>query len=217
MGLIQNSEKIVNGFVMIVDFTRIKNKLNKIANGHYKFILSKEQSFVGEFAVHLAHEGHGLFSYQSIDNETTERDSVHIESVLPGISLEQLKNLKLPDVLEMFENLAIDMAKQKKVFALQRLTEETEKTGNFLDATNESFADSSLAMLEMLSVEFDETRDAPRLPTLLLHPTTAQKLRKEEESMSEQDIHNYEQRQADILDRKYEEYVLREGNRKLVD
>lgn len=201
---------------MIVDFTPIKVKLDKIAHAHLKFVLKREGGFLNQIKLHIFHEGHGEYSYQTVDNETIEQSNELFESSF-DIPKQNIKNIKIHEVLQLFENLGIGMAKKRAEFALKRINDSIEKVGNVVEGHNMTFAESSLAMLEKVQIEFDDTRDKPSLPTMLVHPSTSEKLREEEKSMSKEDKIIYEQKQAEILDRKYEEYVLRESNRKLVD
>lgn len=201
---------------MIVDFTSIKFKLDRIAHSHLKFVLKREEGFLGQMRLHIFHEGHGEYSFQTVDNETIEQEDELIESSF-GIPNEKLKDLKLHEVLQLIENLGVEMAKKRAEMAIKRMNEAIDRVGNVVVGENKSFAENSLAMLEKVQIDFDESRDKPSLPTILVHPSTAEKLKAEEKSMSIEDKLSYEQKQEEILNRKYEEYVLRESNRKLVD
>lgn len=200
---------------MIVDFVQIKNKLDKIANEHLMFFLERKAGFLNQIDLHIIHEGHAQ-TYQTVDNETVEQSLKLIQSSY-NLSYEEIKKLKISDILKHVEEIAAELAEQQRELALQRMKEEVDKVGNVVDAKNKSFAESSLEMLEKMQIDFDETRDKPHLPTMIVHPDTGKKLIEEERSMSEEEKLTYEQRQQEILSRKYEEYILRESNRKLVD
>lgn len=77
--------------------------------------------------------------------------------------------------------------------------------------------ESFLRSLEMVQVDFDDVRDRPHIPSIVLHPTTFEKLKEQADKMSTEELDAIERRRQEILDKKYEEYVSRENNRKLVD
>lgn len=201
---------------MIVDFPLLKSKLDKIAFSHLNFVLKREQSLISQFQRHILHEGQAHISYQTVDNEPFE-ESLKLISSAFDIPLADIANLKIHDVLQHFEKTAVELAKEEKKLTFQRMTEAVERVGNVMSAANKSFAESSLEVLEKIQIDFDDVRNKPALPTIIVHPTTAEKLRNEQKSMSFADKLSYEQKQEEILNRKYEEYVLRESNRKLVD
>jgi hypothetical protein len=68
-----------------------------------------------------------------------------------------------------------------------------------------------------MQVDFDDTRDRPHVPSIVLNPKTFEQLKEQTEKMSAEELAAIERRRQEILDKKYEEYVSRESNRKLVD
>lgn len=201
---------------MIVDFPSIKAKLDKAIVDHLNFVLKREQSFLSQLKHRILHEGDGDWSYQTVDNEVFDGSLEKLTSAF-NIPNDKIKSLKIQDMFQYVEDIAVDIAKQQKELSIRRMNEAVERVGNVIDSPNKKFAESSLEMLEKIHIEFDETRDKPSLPTMIVHPQTAEKLKREEQSMTLEEKLSYEKRQEEILNRKYEEYVLRESNRKLVD
>jgi len=69
----------------------------------------------------------------------------------------------------------------------------------------------------MIDVDFDDTRDKPNLPFLVMHPHLAKKAKEQEARMTEEEKREFDKKREQILDKKYEQYVARESKRKLVD
>lgn len=71
--------------------------------------------------------------------------------------------------------------------------------------------------LEKIAIDFDDTRDKPRLPTIVTTPSQFEMLKSMNEKLSDLEKKQFESKMSKILDKKYEEYTEREKNRKLVD
>lgn len=104
---------------MIVDFTPIKIKLDKIAHSHLRFVLKREEGFLNQIRQHFFYEGHGDYSYQTVDNETFEESDELIQSSF-NVSYEEGKKLKLPEILRLVENLGVELAGKKKQLTIAR-------------------------------------------------------------------------------------------------
>jgi hypothetical protein len=200
---------------MIVNFIKLKRRLDRFAYGHLKGIHVRDGSFLNLMARHIIHEGHTT-TYQTVENETMDLNMEKIESVIT-IPRSDLHKLRFQEVIDLYEKMSTELLNKKFALSYKRINEVVESSGNVIDGSGKSFSESTLEMLEKIHIEFDDIRERPQLPTMVVNPVTGEKLRKEEEQMSPEEKEEHARKQSQILDRKYEEYVLRESNRKLVD
>lgn len=200
---------------MIVDFIRLKGRLDKFAFGHLAGVHARDGSFLNLMRRFTIHEG-DKSSYQTVDNETVPLNMEQVESVI-NIPNNDLSKLRFHEVIDIYERMASELLEKKQKQTLQQINDTVEAIGNTVDAKGRSFQESTLEMLEKLHIDFDEVREKPEMPTMIVNPATWEKLRAEEAATTEEERAEHERRQSEILDRKFEEYVLREGNRKLVD
>jgi hypothetical protein len=200
---------------MIVDFISLKNRLDKYAYGRLKGVHLRESSFLNLMRRHIIHEGHKS-SYQTVDNETVPQNLERIDSVI-RVSRSEIRNLRFQQVLDLYEKMASDIVNQQHKLAIQRINETVASVGNVIDGSGKKFSEATLEMLEKLHIDFEDIREKPQLPTMVVHPDTAERLREEEHKMSNEEKIEHERKRAQILDRKYEEYILRESYRKLVE
>ena len=112
---------------------------------------------------------------------------------------------------------AKDMAGQMERTTFQTMGEEIEKAGNVISSNPPFSPDAFLQALEMVELDFDDDRDKPHIPFLVMSPNLAQKVMEEEKQRSQEEKDAFEKRKQTILDKKFEEYVERENKRKLVD
>jgi hypothetical protein len=200
---------------MIVDFISIKGQLNNAANKFLKGEMDKRMPFLSQIRVVRQHEGKAA-SYQTVDQETKELD---YELIGTGLSLtnEEIAAMSINDVIQLMLKVAEELASKSEKFAFQRMEEIISEAGNAIQESEGLSQESLLRVLETIEIDFDDTRDKPSLPQLVLHPDTARKLEERRSQMSEEEMADYEMRRQKILDEKYEQYVSRENNRKLVD
>jgi hypothetical protein len=61
-----------------------------------------------------------------------------------------------------------------------------------------------------MHVDFDDVRDRPHIPSIVLHPETFRKLKERTDKMSAEELEAIERRRQEILDKKFEEYLSRD-------
>ena len=72
--------------------------------------------------------------------------------------------------------------------------------------------------MEKMYVDFeDDDRAKPSKPSLFVGPEAFEKLKESEANATQEDIEKFKKREEEILDKKYAEYMEREGKRKMVD
>lgn len=197
---------------MIVDFPQIKARLNRLVNLHLMRVHKQQVGILNEIRNHALHEGDAA-KYQTVDNEEREVDLQLLTSKFE-VTWEEIRDLKIIDVFAFYEKMSAEIANQQQKAFFRQIDDEVD---NKFDGSLQNPSELFLEALRTIHVDFDEVRERPRMPTIIVHPTTGQKLKQHFESMSPEQIAEHETETQTILDRKYEEYLLREGNRKLVD
>ena len=178
--------------------------------------IRKRTPLLNQIAVIPQHEGSDA-SFETVDKEVNEIEYVPTIGEPISLTQEQMATISSSEVEQFLVSMAEDFAHKMQKFFYRRMGEILEEAGQTMTENKPIDNESVLRLLESVDIDFDDVRDRPHMPTIVLHPDTMQRLIEEKERMSEDEVSALELRQREILDRKYEEYVLRENNRKLVD
>jgi hypothetical protein len=201
---------------MIVDFIQIKRRLDLGARNFIRNEIKKRTPFLNQIGVIPQHEGSDA-SFETVDKEVNEIEYKPIAGEAVSLTAEEMATISLSEVEQLLIKMAEDFAHKAQQFAFQRFGEILEEAGQTLTENKPIDNESVLRLMDSVDIDFDDTRDRPHMPTIVLHPNTLQRLQDEKQRMSEEQVRAFELKQQEILNRKYEEYVLRENNRKLVD
>lgn len=200
---------------MIVDFVKIRRLLDRIAYLHLLRLRRNHHSIVRLIKNHTLHEG-STATYETVENEKRDLE-LKMHTAKFEITFEQTQKLRVKDVLEIYEKIGLDLLEQQEKMLVEMMSNSCEEIGNTVDASQLSLSDAFLEVLRTIHIDFDEIRDRPNMPTVVLNPTTHQKLQKHLSEMTPEELEEHEKERQKILDAKFQEYLLREGNRKLVD
>lgn len=201
---------------MIVDFSGVKRVLDKTANMFIRAEIKKRTPFVSQIGVIRQHEGSDA-SYETVDRQVQEIDYQLTLSKPVTLTKEEMGRLSIDDIQKLLTEVAEDMAHKIERAALGKLGTILEETGNTVVESGPLGPDSFLRSLEVMQVDFDDVRERPHIPQIVLHPNTFARLKEQTDKMSADELNAIERRREQILDKKYEEYVSRENSRKLVD
>jgi hypothetical protein len=201
---------------MIVDFIELKRALDKAAHLFLRAEIRKRMPFISQIGVVTQHEGSDA-SYETVDRQVQEIDYRLASSEPVTLTRDEMGRLLLAEVEQLLVKLAEDLAHKIERGALEKLGQILEDTGNTVVESGPLGPESFLRSLEVMQVDFDDTRDRPHVPSIVLNPKTFEQLKEQTEKMSAEELAAIERRRQEILDKKYEEYVSRESNRKLVD
>lgn len=172
--------------------------------------------FVSQIGVVPQHEGSDA-SYETVDRQVKEVDYQLATTEPVTLTRDEMSRISLPEIQQLLLKLAEDLAHKIEEGALKKFGEILEHTGNTVVERGPLSPESFLRSLEIMQVDFDDVRDRPHLPSIVLHPETFRKLKERTDQMSAEELEAIERRRQEILDKKFEEYVSRENNRKLVD
>jgi hypothetical protein len=200
---------------MIVDFVSIKEKLHQGINLFLRAEVKKRSPFLSLVGSHLMHEG-DEHSYETVDKQEKRMEFQKAETRF-SLTRDEMSKITFPEILKKMEDSAEDMARQMEGGAFQTIAQEIDKVGNTIPGNPAYSPEALLQGLEMIDIDFDDARDKPRMPTVFIHPSQWEKFKEQDAKMTEEQHKELERKQQAILDKKYEEYVAREGKRKLVD
>lgn len=200
---------------MIVDFISIKRKLHQGINILLREEVKRRTPFLSMIGSRFMHEGNRT-SYETVNHE---RKNLEYKKAESGFSLkrEEMSKMTFKEIVEKIQQAAEDMAGQMERGVFQTLKEEIDKAGNIIPGNPPFSPEAFLRGLEMIEIDFDDSRDKPNLPFLVMHPTLAKKVKEQEAQMTEEEKRKFDKKKEQILDKKYEQYVARESKRKLVD
>lgn len=114
---------------------------------------------------------------------------------------------KIPEVAKEF-------VKERSKLVFEKMEEVTQKTGNVVNANSPITPQIILDALEKIQFDFDEYGN-PILPSLILHPDQYERI-KDEIPKWESD-EGLRKRHRELIEKKRQEWIDRENNRKLVD
>ena len=133
-----------------------------------------------------------------------EKAEVKIE-----IKLEEIEEMTHEKVLDKIDTMAREMAKQVAKTGYEVLDRATEEVGNVVSVDGTPSLNDFWELFEKMHIDFDEEGQPSGL-RLVAHPNMSSAL---EEIYSQIESHPHYQ---EIMERKREEWRVRENNRKLV-
>lgn len=192
----------------------MKAELNKALAAASRAWLTSSP-FLRSIKRHFQHEGNEL-RYTTMDGEPRQTEYRQLEESISATA-EQMSKLSSEDVFKMVLGAAESVARQATQGAFETLNAEIEAAGNAVGSADPTSPEAILAVLERISIDFDDDRSKPKLPTLICHPSAFPEIERRWNELTEAERVTYERRHEEILDGKYAEYVSRENARALVD
>ena len=197
---------------MFPDFLKTKEKLQKMLDQEMKkarlfhmgplAVVPESMIFEGDKTVVVREDG-------SIDEENLESTTVKLE-----VKFEEVEKMNHEMVLDKINRAAEEMVSKMAKLFYERLTESADEVGNVISAGGEPFSiDLFFEMLEKIHIDFDEAGNPSQLMCPVnpkLFPSIAETI-----SQAKADPANDRRFEA-IIERKREEWRVRESNRKLV-
>lgn len=202
--------------IMIADFPTIKENLHKGMDIFLREEVKRRAPFIAMVGSHFMHEG-DKSSYETVDREKKTVDFQRGESKFT-LTREEMNKMTIQDIIQKIQASAEDLAGQMERHAFQTLSETIEKAGNTIPGNPPFSPDAFLKGLEMIEIDFeDDDRNKPHLPTLVTSPEVAAKIKEQEAKTTPEEKKIFEEKREKIMDKKYDDFLAREGKRKLVD
>lgn len=199
---------------MIADFVAVKKRLYQFLNIVMVAEMKKHAPLMAMSQHHVIHEGDAS-SYETVSHETKELDLQEAQASF-SLTRDEMGAITFQEVIGKMCSCAADMARQIEQRAFKTIDEVVASTGNTVVASEFGLG-AMLEMLEKIQIDFDDTREKPSMPSMLLSPEMIRKLQEADRAMTEEARREFETKKEAVLDRKFEEYAARERKRKLVD
>lgn len=201
---------------MIADFPKIKETLHKQMDFSLREEVRRRAPVVSMIGHHFLHEG-DKSSYETVDRQTKVVDFQKGESKF-SVTRDEMSKMTIMDVAKKIQDMAEELAGQMEGRLFQTITEEVEKIGNVVQNNPPLSPDTLLQALEKIEIDFqDDSRDKPVLPTLVTGPELAEKAKNQMDNITLEEKELFDEKMKKILDKKYDNFLAREGKRKLVN
>jgi len=200
---------------MITDFPKIKVVLDEQLTKFSRQVLRESSPLLRGMKVHLQHEDeeHRFNTLDGAEKELPYQDQVGEFTFLR----DELPTLSIPEIFKRCADAVREMASQTERETFRTIGEAVDEVGNTLKNIDPCDPQSFLAALDKIQMDFEGSRQQPVMPTLFANEETIKEFRRRFEMLTPEQRYDFEQRREAIMDRKYAEYLSREGDRKLVD
>ncbi len=197
---------------MLPDYPELKRKIREKLMDLMQQQILAASGIVGEIPRSVMFEG-DKFVIVREDGSIQEAILSEIAASMT-FSKEELSKASPADVVEKIGLTAIEMATQQSKMTFDFIDEEVDKVGNKIDTKGKKPIDAYLEGLEKILIDFDQKTQMPKLPRIVTSPDAAVAFAKDLEKLQVDPV--YRNRYEEILERKKEEWIVRESNRKLV-
>ena len=193
---------------MFPDFLKTKEKLQKMLNDKMHKARLRHMGPLADVPKSMIFEGdkHTIVREDnSIDEGSLESTTVKLE-----VKFDEVEKMNHEMVLDKINQTAEEMAGKLKKLAFEQIKKSAEEAGNVGSTGGKPLSANSLfEMLEKIDIDFDEAGNPNEL-RVIVHPDRLSSI-SIVISQAEADP-----RYQAIIERKREEWYVREGNRKLV-
>lgn len=211
------SRKLINSIferecIMLPDFLNVKGKLEIMFDYAFMQYLSLHLGPVANVPVSLAFEGNKTILVRE-DGSVEEMNPKQATAELQ-VDLTEFEKINEEVVINKIDGVAEEMAGQKAKSFYEEVGKAAEEVGNVVDADGKPFSmDLFFEGLEKIDIDFDEAGNPSGL-MCPVHPKLFPSIAKViEQAKDDPEINK---RYDAIMDRKREEWRVRESNRKLV-
>src|SRR5216684_8194861 len=200
---------------MIVDFPDIKAVLDEQLTKFSRHVLREAGPLLSRVSVYHQHEGetHQFNTLDGAEKQLSYQDQVGEFT----FSRDELPTLPIPEIFRRCGEAMHEMAGRIEQDAFRTIGEAVEEVGNTLRSPDPCTPENFLAGLDKIQIDFEGSRKRPVMPPLFADEETIKEFQRRFETLTPEQRYDLDRRQEEILDRKYVEYLSREGDRKLVD
>ncbi|MYB02572.1 hypothetical protein F4X90_23260 [Candidatus Poribacteria bacterium] len=192
---------------MLPDFPKTKAKLGKMIRSEMKKAHFRHMGPFADSPKTIIHEGNKVILIRA-DGSTDEMNMKKTEAVVE-IKQEEIEEMTHEKVLDKIDTMARELAKQMAKIGYEVLDRATEEIGNVVSVDGPLSLNDFWESLEKMHIDFDEEGQPSGL-RLVAHPKMSSTL---EGIYSQIESHPHYQ---EIMERKREEWRVRENNRALV-
>lgn len=162
---------------------------------------------------YIQHEG-DKGKYETVDGQTREQD-FQAMSAETTFTVEEVTDPTLQPIIDKFKQMGSEASSQMAQYSFKQIGEAIDSVGNSIDAGGKLTPDSFLQVIEKIQIDFDEDTGQAKMPTMFIHPSQAESVRKMIQEAEADPEHK--KRFDELMLKKKEEWRDREAVRKLVD
>ena len=197
---------------MLPDFPKMKEKLKKVIISEMKKAQSRHLGALANAPVSRMFEGDKSIIVRA-DGSTSDMSPQEIEVELV-IDLAEIEGMSHEMILNRINTMAEEMAEKQAKLSYEVIGKAAEEVGNVIDADGKTFSiDMFFQALEKIDRDFDEAGNPSELAWTVspkLFPSIAKII---EQAKTDPEI---DERFKALMERKREEWRVRENNRELV-
>lgn len=199
---------------MLPDFAELKEKLEALAKRRLRQYVRRRDPVIREIRHMYIHEGTGS-RYRTMDG-TEDRMELKPSVAELRATPDEILDWSLEDVLKRIDGLGEQMLAQIVPAMFGKVKEATNRTGNVVDAGGQPFSfEVFIAGIEKVWIDFDDETGEPHLPTIVVPPGVAERLRTILPEWEKNE--DYKRRFSEVIETKRQAWNDRESRRKLVD
>ena len=197
---------------MLPDFLKVKEKLQKMLDYQMRQAHLSHMGPLANIAVAMVFEGNKTVLIRedgSVDEQSPETAIADIE-----ITSAEVEEMRPEMVLDKINNAAQKIAEQQARTFYRQIDKSAKEDGTVVSSGGEPFSmDLHFEMLEKIDIDFDEEGN-PEGVAFVAHPSMFSSISDVlSQALAEPDN---DRRYKEIMERKREEFRVRESNRKLV-
>lgn len=193
---------------MLPDFPKVKARLETMLKYEMELARLSHMGVFADVPTSVVVEGNNTVIIRE-DGSVKEMGFKEITAEL-HVNFAEVETMTHEMVLDKINRPAKEIAGKKAKFAYEQIGKAAEEAGNVVSADGKPFSiDLLLEFLEKMEIDFDGAGNSSRL-ALVAHPKLRPSIVK---VMSQAEI---DPRYQELMERKKEEWRVRENNRKLV-
>jgi len=198
---------------MLPDFPKLKKDIHK-----YFLMQNFEEArnsdpLLARIRHYMQHEGDDG-TYETMDGYKRDKNYQTFEASYQ-ITVEEIINADFEVVLKKFYDMGLEASSKMAKHSFQQISEIIDETENSIKANCPWTKELFLETIRKILIDFDEETGKPIMPTMYIHPSQADSVRKMIQDAESDPQHKLEFDK--IIEQKRKEFHGREANRKLVD
>ena len=196
---------------MLPDYPKVKDELRQFFSRWMKAGMERRLGPLADIPRHRVFEGTAMSMIHSGGEESLTPFEPY-ESKLE-ITYEEVPKLTLPQILSRLDRVAQEMADQLARSVYKTASNAADKVGTVVKSPQGFTPQTIFEALEKIEVPFDESGN-PELPSIHLHPNDVKTLKESLQAI--QNDPELRGRYHEILERKKDQWRVREAHRRLV-
>lgn len=198
---------------MLPDFPNLKKDIHKYFLMRAFENARSSDPLLANIRHYTQHEGHDG-TYETMDGYIRPKDYQTFEAGYQ-ITADEIIGSDFEVMLKKFYDMGLDAASKVARYSFEQIGKIIDETGNSIDAKGPWTKELFLVMVQKVLIDFDEETGKPIMPSIYIHPSQAESVRKMIQDAESDPEHK--RKFDEIIEQKRKEWNDRKANRKLVD